>query len=123
MAGSENGDTRMMWKVGVAVAAAFVMVVAFGTGVASADHGGGTEWTCNVENEGPLVPCPGGERNLIGPATDNAYAPIGSHLSTDETVGSNHGRVNGIQNPMSNAAVAVANNPLCPFHDVEVVGP
>ncbi len=84
-----------------------------GAGIALADHTGGTEWTCDDATgaqEGN--PCAPGDRNPIGPAAENALAPVGRNIS-------DAGFTNGFGNPNSNAAVAINNNPLCPFHGVE----
>jgi hypothetical protein len=94
---------------------AMVLLFALGVGVASADHSGGTEWTCDeAQNGGGCAP---GSRNPIGPAAEHALAPVGRNISEQ-------GFVNGFDgNPNSNAFNAIANNPLCPFHPVEVETP
>ena len=88
-----------------------LMVFAVNVGIASADHPGGTEWTCNVDQEGGG--CAPRDRNPIGPAAVNALAPVGRNISPQ-------GNENGFGNPNSNALVAIANNPLCPLHQVAV---
>ena len=101
---------KLLVAVGV-VAAVFVLSV----GVASADHTGGTEWTCTVEvSEGE--PCPPPLATKIGPAAENAFAPVGSNIGGP---GSTHpGFVNGILNPNAPDDI-LFNNPLCPFHTVD----
>ena len=82
------------------------------TGVAFADHSGGTEWTCNDEAgaaEGEFC----GDRNAIGPAAEHALAPVGRNIS-------DQGLQNGYEpRPDSGANIAIQHNPLCPFHGVE----
>jgi hypothetical protein len=97
------------------------LVMAFNVGTAFADHTGGTEWTCDDPLNAPAGESCGGPTNThdpIGPAAENAFAPVGSHLLSPTAPG-NPGSVNGIQNPNGNAAIALINNPLCPLHGVE----
>jgi hypothetical protein len=92
-----------------------------GAGVAFADHTGGTEWTCDDEANAPEGESCGGPTNsqdLIGPAAQHAFAPVGSNIISPSAPG-NPGSVNGFQNPNSSAGDGINHNPLCPFHGVE----
>ena len=82
-------------------------------GVAFADHDGGTEWTCDSGPTTDGTPCPEPHRNFDGPAANNAFAPVGSHIAPTDP-----GRVNGFDPTRSNASTAISNNPLCPLHGV-----
>lgn len=88
-----------------------VSFLALSVGVASAGHTGeGTEWVCTEGDGGDFgVPCPPPDAEKIGPAAQNAYAPVGSHISDE-------GLDNGISNPNAPADI-IFRNPLCPFHD------
>lgn len=98
----------------MAVVIAVPAVFAVNGDVASADHSGGSEWTCDEASGAPEgSPCAPGDRNTIGPAAEHALAPVGSNIS-------GAGFVNGFSNPKANAFNARVNNPLCPFHGVDV---
>ena len=114
-------DQLLTGKGAKIVGALTVLVLTFGIGVgqASADHTGGTEWTCNIEVE-EGEPCPPPVATPIGPAAQHALAPVGSAIGGP---GSTHpGFINGIQNPNAPDDI-LFNNPLCPFHGVEHVDP
>ena len=90
------------------------LVVAFSmlsVGAAFAGHtGAGTEWTCTVGDGGDFgTPCPPPLANKIGRAAQNAFAPVGSHISDT-------GLEKGISNPNAPDDI-IFRNPLCPFHD------
>ena len=104
---------RLMVGLVVAVVAGGIF---FGltTGVAFADHGGGTEWTCDDAGgaaEGAF--CDPSDWNPIGPAAAQIQ-PVGRNININ---GLNHGF---LAHPEFGAFVAIINNPLCPFHGVEV---
>jgi hypothetical protein len=97
------------------------LVMAFNVGTAFADQTGGTEWTCDDPANalaGESCGGPTNDQDLIGPAAENAFAPVGSHLLSPTAPG-NPGSVHGIMNEKSNAQTALINNPLCPLHGVE----
>ncbi len=102
-----------MVGLGVAIVAGSLFF-ALTTGVAFAEHGGGTEWTCDDAagaEEG--TPCEPGDRNPIGPAADQALAPVGRNIS-------GQGLQNGfLAHPDFGAFIGIQHNPLCPFHGVE----
>ena len=102
---------NMRIKLLIVFASLLTLVFALNLGVASADHpGNGVQWTCD-EPQGGGTPCLPDDRNSIGPAAENALAPVGRNISGS-------GLENGFGNENSNAFDAIANNPLCPFHDV-----
>ncbi len=90
------------------------LVMAVNVGVASADHGGGTEWTCNAGATVDGESCGGpGNQDLIGAATDNAFAPVGNNIADPARA-----NVEADATTPSNFIAAISNNPLCPFHGV-----
>jgi hypothetical protein len=88
------------------------LVMAFNVGTAFAGHTGqGTAWECTVGDGGDYgIPCPPPTNpDLIGPAAQNAFAPVGSNISD---AGLNNG-ILGEHTPED----ILWRNPLCPFHD------
>lgn len=108
-----------MRKFGIATVLGLMMFATLGATAALADHtGSGTEWTCDVEqNGGPCLP---GDRNPIGPAAENALAPVGRHIMPEDAPGHAAFLAAGFDSTNGPAAEAIVNNPLCPFHQVEV---
>ena len=119
----------MKLKMRILMLMGSLMLLAFAVnvGIASADHPGGTEWTCDTDQAGGG--CPAGDRNLIGPAAENTLAPIGKNLlvgGADQPGG--QGAINGFNFDFSGggpdfdnpAVIGVTHNPLCPLHQVEV---
>ena len=92
------------------------VLLALSVGVAFADNtGGGTEWTCAEGAQDPG--CPPLDRTLIGPAAQNAIAPVGSHLLGD--VPGAPGNENGFDSDNDSQALEnIGKNPLCPVHPV-----
>ena len=108
----------MRIKLLIIFASLLTLVFAVNVGVASADHPGGTEWTCDeAQNGGGCAP---GDRNPIGPAADNALAPVGRNIS-DQGLLKAFGEVRGEPFTIGNgpADFGITHNPLCPFHPVE----
>ena len=103
---------RLIVGLGAAVVAG-TLFFGLASGVAFADHGGGTEWTCDDAGgaaEGAF--CEPDDWNPIGPAADQLQ-PVGLHIND-----------NGLQNGFLahtefGAFANIVRNPLCPFHGVE----
>ena len=103
---------RLMTALAVAIVAGGLFF-ALSSGVAFADHGGGTEWTCDdAAGAADGSFCDPGDWNPIGPAADQ-IAPVGRNINSN---GLNNGF---LAHTAFGAFVAITHNPLCPFHGVE----
>ena len=80
------------------------LVLAFNVGTAFADHTGGTQWECNVEPEDGFCP----DANTQGPASNNAFEPVGRHIFAEDSPASDGAR--------NAPRLGITNNPLCPLH-------
>ena len=107
---------RRRLRVLIVLASTLAMVLVLGVGTAFAnDKGAATHWTCldvGGQGEGEFCDFTTDRAVADGVAAERAFAPVGSHFPAAA------GNGPGFVNPDSPAAVALFNNPLCPFHDV-----
>jgi len=107
---------RRRLRILVVLASTFAMVLVLGVGTAFAnDTGAATAWHCldaSGAGEGDFCDFTTERAVADGVAAMNALAPVGSHLTDAAATRP------GFATDDSPAAVALWNNPLCPFHDV-----